>query len=284
MGSLREISAMSISINTNRPSPLSLQNLTNDKRDPVHNKTNPALGPVSAEPAVYSTAQKQRAEFSSLSAVKTSLDRASSITDVAVAAGRQISDILTQMREKAVGAADDSASPTSRAAFDGQYQVLLQSISQLSASAKFDGVSMLNGTLTSNVNVVGSADGEASVSLTPQDLTIGGSMINLAGTALTGTTREARSVLASVDRAIANVDSALAELDAQSRQIEKHGALVSKLENVLDTGIGKLVDGDITKESARLQALQVRQQLGPQALSIANSQPELILQLFRGGV
>ncbi|MDO9432826.1 MAG: flagellin [Phenylobacterium sp.] len=274
---------MSVSINTNRPAPIPLQNLANDKRDQVQNKADAALGVVSAEPAVYSTAQKQRAEFSSLSAVKTSLDRASSITDVALAAGQQVGDILNQMREKAVGAADDSTSPTSRAAFDGEYQALLQSISQLSASAKFDGVSMLNGTLTSNLNVVGSADGEASISLTPQDLTVGGSVINLAGTALTGTTRETGAVLAAVDRAIVNVSSALAELDAQSKQIEKHGALVTKLENVLDTGIGKLVDGDIAKESARLQALQVRQQLGPQALSIANSQPELILQLFRGG-
>ncbi|MES3028570.1 MAG: flagellin [Pseudomonadota bacterium] len=274
---------MSVSINTNRPAPIPLQNLANDKRDQVQNKADGALGVVSAEPAVYSTAQKQRAEFSSLSAVKTSLDRASSITDVALAAGQQVGDILNQMREKAVGAADDSASQASRAAFDGEYQALLQSISQLSASAKFDGVSMLNGTLTSNLNVVGSADGEASISLTPQDLTVGGSVINLAGTALTGTTRETTAVLAAVDRAVVNVSSALAELEAQSKQIEKHGALVTKLENVLDTGIGKLVDGDIAKESARLQALQVRQQLGPQALSIANSQPELILQLFRGG-
>lgn len=274
---------MSMNINTNRPAPLSLQGLATDKRDQIQGKTNPALGAVSAEPAVYSTAQKQRAEFSSLSAVKTSLDRASSITDVALAAGQQVSDILTQMREKAVGAAQDTTSTTARAAFDGEYQALLQSISQLSAAAKFDGVSMLNGTLTSNVNVVGSADGEASISLTPQDFTIGGSVINLAGTALTGTTREATSVLAAVDRAIVNVSAALDELGAQSKQIEKHGTLVTKLENVLDTGIGKLVDGDITKESARLQALQVRQQLGPQALSIANSQPELILQLFRGG-
>ena len=275
---------MSININTNRSAPLSLPGLANDKRDQVQNKTNLGLGVVSAEPAVYSTVQKQRAESSSLSAVKTGLDRASSITDVALAAGQQISDILGQMREKAVGAADDLASSSSRAAFDGEYQAFLQSISQLVASAKFDGVSMLNGALTSNVSVVGNTDGEAAISLTPQDFTTGGSVINLAGTALTGTARDARSVLAAVDRAIVNVSSALDELGAQSKQIEKHGVLVSKLENVLDTGIGKLVDGDITKESARLQALQVRQQLGPQALSIANSQPELILQLFRGGV
>ena len=58
---------------------------------------------------------------------------------------------------------------------------------------------------------------------------------------------------------------------------------MTKLQDVLETGIGNLVDADIAKESARLQALQVQQQLGAQALSIANSQPQVILQLFRGG-
>lgn len=274
---------MPMSINSNRSAHLPLQTLTtNDKRDQVQSKINPAQGVVSPEPAVYSTAQKQRAEFLSLSAVKTNLDRASSISDVALAAGQQVSDILTQMREHAVGAADDAASPASRAVFDRDYQALLQSISKLSAAAKFDGVSMVNGTLTSTVNIQASADGEGSIGLTPQDLTIGGPLVNLAGTSLTGTTAAARSVLAAVDRAIVSVSSALAELGAQSQQIEKHGTLVTKLQDVLDTGIGKLVDADMTKESARLQALHVRQQLGPQALSIANSQPELILQLFRG--
>ena len=58
---------------------------------------------------------------------------------------------------------------------------------------------------------------------------------------------------------------------------------VTKLQDTLETGIGNLVDADIAKESAKLQALQVQQQLGAQALSIANSQPQVILQLFRGG-
>ena len=71
-------------------------------------------------------------------------------------------------------------------------------------------------------------------------------------------------------------------MGAQAKQIEKHVTFVSKLQDVLETGIGNLVDADIAKESARLQALQVQQQLGAQALSIANSQPQVILQLFKG--
>ncbi|PZQ50913.1 MAG: flagellin, partial [Novosphingobium pentaromativorans] len=55
----------------------------------------------------------------------------------------------------------------------------------------------------------------------------------------------------------------------------------SKLSDVVETGIGNLVDADLAKESAKLQALQVQQQLGVQALSIANQAPQTILSLFR---
>jgi flagellin-like hook-associated protein FlgL len=80
---------------------------------------------------------------------------------------------------------------------------------------------------------------------------------------------------------ISNVNQALGDLGAQSRQIEAHNTFVSKLTDVLNTGIGSLVDADLAKESARLQALQVQQQLGAQALSIANQQPQIVLSLFK---
>ena len=88
-------------------------------------------------------------------------------------------------------------------------------------------------------------------------------------------------MLAQLDAAIANVTSSLAELGAQAKQIEKHAIFVSKLQDVLESGIGNLVDADIAKESAKLQALQVQQQLGAQALSIANQGPQIILSLFQ---
>ena len=142
---------------------------------------------------------------------------------------------------------------------------------------------MLNGSLTANLNFLANSDGDSFIGLTPQDFTISGSVIDLAGTVLTGTTTANKAVLASLNSAITNVTSALAEMGAESKQIEKHVTFVTKLQDVLETGIGNLVDADIAKESARLQALQVQQQLGAQALSIANSQPQVILQLFRGG-
>jgi flagellin len=277
---------MAMSVNTNKSALIALQNLTatNEKLADVQSKINTGLRVANAKDSasIYAIAQKQRADFSSLGAVKMSLDRATSITDVALTAGQQISDILVQMREKVVGAAEGSASAQTKKAFDDEYQTLLSAVSQFSNSAEFDGVAVLNGTITTNLNFLANADGDSYIRLTPQDFSITGGVIGLAGTTLTGDVAATQSVLASLDVAISNVTSALAEMGAQSKQIEKHVTFVTKLQDVLETGIGNLVDADIAKESARLQALQVQQQLGAQALSIANSQPQVILKLFNG--
>ena len=97
------------------------------------------------------------------------------------------------------------------------------------------------------------------------------------------TSPQATTVLARLDASIANVNQALGNLGSQAKQVDAHLDFVSKLTDVLEAGVGNLVDADLAKESARLQALQVQQQLGAQALSIANSAPQIILQLFRGG-
>jgi flagellin len=88
--------------------------------------------------------------------------------------------------------------------------------------------------------------------------------------------------LAQVDASLTGVNSALGDIGAQAKQISNHNTFVAKLTDVLNTGVGNLVDADLAKEGARLQALQVQQQLGAQALSIANTAPQIILSLFRG--
>src|SRR6185436_2930649 len=93
----------------------------------------------------------------------------------------------------------------------------------------------------------------------------------------------ATTILARLDTSIANVNQALGNLGSQAKQIDGHLNFISKLTDVLESGVGNLVDADLAKESARLQALQVQQQLGAQALSIANQAPQIVLQLFRGG-
>jgi flagellin len=77
------------------------------------------------------------------------------------------------------------------------------------------------------------------------------------------------------------VSQKLSTLGSASRQIDGQIGFVSKLSDSIEGGIGNLVDADLAKESAKLQALQVKQQLGVQALSIANQAPQSITSLFR---
>ena len=90
------------------------------------------------------------------------------------------------------------------------------------------------------------------------------------------------AILTQLNASIQNVNQALGKLGSQAKQIDSHKDFVSKLTDTLQTGVGNLVDADLAKESAHLQALQVQQQLGTQALSIANQAPQMILQLFKG--
>jgi flagellin len=84
-----------------------------------------------------------------------------------------------------------------------------------------------------------------------------------------------------IDTALTNLNKDLATMGAQSKALEVQKSFLGKLSDSIEAGIGNLVDADLAKESARLQALQVKQQLGAQALSIANSAPSIVLSFFR---
>jgi flagellin len=88
-------------------------------------------------------------------------------------------------------------------------------------------------------------------------------------------------MMAQVDASIAKVTSALANIGDQAKLIDAHKVLVQNLSTVLTQGRGDLIDADTAADSARLQALQVQQQLGEQSLNIANSMPSVLLSLFR---
>jgi flagellin len=278
---------MSVSVHTNTSAMIALQNLnkTNDQLDEVQNRINTGLKVTGAKDnaSVWAIAQGQRADVSALGAVKMSLDRATSISDVSLAAGETISDLLNQLKEKVVSAMDPSLDPASRTLLNNDYTSLLAQITKVADNAIFDGANILNGSLAADIQFLADADATSFVTLGLQDMSLGGAIITMAATSTIGTVTDATAVLAQLDASITNVNAALGALGAQAKQIENHNKFVAKLNDVLEAGIGNLVDADLAKESARLQALQVQQQLGAQALSIANSSPQVILSLFRNG-
>jgi flagellin len=277
---------MTVSVHTNVSAMIALQNLnkTGDELADVQQRINTGMKVVGAKDnaAVWAIAQGQRADVGALGAVKMSLDRATSIADVSLTAGESISDLLNQIKEKVVAARDISLDPNSRNALDSDYKALLRQIQGIVNNATFDGANILDGSLGASLQFLANADGTQNVTLSTHDMTLGGSIITMDLTTSLNTVAGATAVAAMLDASMANVNTALGDLGAEAKQIEGHSKFVSKLSDTLTAGIGNLVDADLAKESARLQALQVQQQLGAQALSIANSAPQVILSLFKG--
>ncbi|HWA64023.1 MAG TPA: flagellin [Caulobacteraceae bacterium] len=275
---------MSASVNTNVGALVALQNLnaTTSQLAQVQSVISTGLKVQSAKDdgAVWAIAQNQRATSSSLNAVKDSLNRASSVTDVALAAGSQISDLLTQMQQKALAASDTSLDTASRGALNTDFISLRNQISQVVNNASFNGINLISNGAT-NVAALANSSGSSVLTVVAQDLSVGGANVTVTNTATIGTVTQAAAQITAVQTSINNVSAALAKLGTASKSISSTQTFVGKLQDTIDAGVGNLVDADLAKESAHLQALQTKQQLGIQALSIANSASSSLLGLFR---
>jgi flagellin len=280
---------MSISVHTNTSALVALQNLnkTQDDLADVQGRINTGLKISSAKDnaAIWSIAQGQRADIGALSAVKMSLDRAKSISDVSMTAGQSVSDLLVQLKEKVVAALDPSLDASSRTAVNADYRSILKQITQVVQNAQFDGANVLDGSIPGGIRFLANADANAFITLSTKNMSLGsgaaGTIITMTAASSIGTVTMATAIMTQLNTSIANVNQALGDMGSQAKQLENHNTFVSKLTDVLEAGVGNLVDADLAKESARLQALQVQQQLGAQALSIANQAPQVILQLFK---
>ena len=276
---------MSLTVNTNQAALIALQNLnaTEGTLQTTQNDISTGLSVNNAKDnaAVWSIAQGQRADISALDAVTMSLNRATSISDVASTAGQSVSDLLTQLKAKVVSAMDTSLNTASRTALNSDFRSLLNQISDVVNNASFDGANILNGSLTNGLQFLANADGTSSLTLSAENLTLGGTIITVPSTASITTATLASSLLTLINSSLTNVDSALGSLGSQSNEISAHTTFIGTLQDTLQTGVGNLVDANMATESAKLQALQVQQQLGVQALSIANQAPDSILSLFK---
>ena len=272
------------SVNTNVGAMIALQNLnaTSSELMSTQNRISTGLKVASAKDdgAAFAIAQTQRATVSSLDAVKDSLSRGSSVVDVAMSAGSSVSDMLTQLKEKALAASDTSLDTTSRNALNADFTSIRDQITKTLSNATFNGINLVDGT-NSNITALANSDGTGKITVAGQNMSLGGSIVTLAATASFSTATSAANLLTTIDTSINNVSSSLASLGTSSKALDNHAAFVSKLQDSITAGIGNLVDADMAKESAKLQALQTKQQLGVQALSIANQSTGTVLSLFR---
>ena len=277
--------SMSNSLNTNTGAIIALQNLnaTAAELQTTQNRISTGLAVSSAQDngAIWGIAQNSRASISALDSVKQSLQRAQSTVDVAVSAGQTVSDLLNQIKAKVLSASDTSLDSTSRTALANDVTALVNQITRIVTNADFNGTNLVKSG-ASNISALANAAGTNVLTVASQDLSV--TSTNLGSNALStifSTATTAGTYLTTVNSAITNVNKAVATLGTASNALTTHLNFIGSLQDTLTQGVGNLVDADVAKESANLTALQTKQQLGIQALSIANSSKSGLLSLFR---
>jgi flagellin len=422
-----------ISVNTNYGAAIALQSLnaTNKELDEVQNRINTGLKVSSAKDngAVFAIAQGQRARVSALASVKDGIDRVTNVIDAALNAGNAVSDLLNQLKAKAVAAQSSDLSQAQRDAYQTDFNQIRSTINTSVGTALVNGANLVDNTtatmrvLQSDLNTGTGAGDVATVTgaskpatavtpsrsdlmvnaseawdaanntlvaddyvvftqagntyavqvtatttiqqfidgvnaatggritasyndstgvlsyqanaavatavftvdidtnatatgtarrsnfvngvaaattatatdaadtrpssvmtITGYDFRVGGTgalnsllALNIGGATTTGAT----AAVAALDTAISTLNSQLATLGSQSKALDIQSSFLTKLSDTIEKGLSNLVDADLAKESARLQSLQIKQQLGAQALSIANQAPSLLLSFFR---
>ena len=275
---------MTFSVNTNPGALIALQNLnvTQAQLQTTQNQISTGLAVATAQDngAIYAIAQNQRSQVSALDSVRQSLQRAQSTLDVATSAGSSISDLLNQLKATALSASDTSLDTNSRLALNASFTSLRDQISKVVQNADFNGANLIKSGATS-ILALANADGTSQLTIQSQSLALGGSIITLASTASISSVTLAGTALTTINTDITNVNNALAQLGAAANAVSTHLTFIGDLQDTISSGIGNLVNADLAKDSANLQALQTKQQLGVQALSIANSGSSALLSLFR---
>jgi flagellin len=265
------------SINTNVGSLVALQNLNETSRalDIAQNRVNTGkiVSTSKDNGAIFAIASNMRADMGALNSVKNSINRGQSVIDIALAAGETISKALEEQKSLAVAIQSSAAGSASETAYLADYNALGTEITAALAGASFDGTNVFSAGSATNSLVV-----QTGISST---YTVHAAAAAATTVATATTATRLTATVTAVDTATAAFNARLAVLGSHSKSLERQNIFVGKMQDALESGIGNLVDADLAKESARLTALQTKQQLGVQALGIANQSSSILLGLFR---
>jgi flagellin len=273
-----------LSVNTNNGAMVALQTLnkTNSDLDKTQNAISTGLKVATAKDngAIWAIANKMRSDVGAYDRVRESTDRAASILDTGIAAGESIMELLNEMKGKALAGSQAGLTASAQAALAADFAQLRDQITSIGANAVFDGANMI-AAAPNNAVSLGDAAGGNTITVTGVSLALASTTITVTATSALDTAANATTALGLVNASITNLGTQLATWGAGAKRLEVHKTFIGKLQDALNNGIGAIADADLAKESAKLQALQTKSQLGIQALSIANSSSQAALSLFR---
>ena len=288
------------SLNTNASAMTALQTLASTNKNLATTQSRISTGFRVAEAkdnaAYWSIATTMRSDNKAFSAVQDSLGLGAGKIDVAYTGMNSAIDVVDEIKQKLVSAV--GASTEDKEKIQTEIAELKAQLLGIASSANYAGSNLLAAGTPANLEIVASYDRDTTGAVSVNKITVAIANITLFTDAEAGTGGNLADVYAiaavdtldddAIETAIGTVETALATmadgastLGAAKKRVDMQKDFVSKLQDSIDRGVGQLVDADMNKESSRLAALQVQQQLGIQALSIANSNTQNILSLFR---
>ena len=275
---------MTNSVNTNNAAIVALHSLnrTNDQLNTVQKRVTTGFRVNDAvdDGAAFAVAQSIRSDQGGIGAVNSQLTIAKGAVTVFAAAATNISNSLIQARATLTKLADENLTTDQRSKYNEDFLALRDEVQNFITNARFNDQNLLNGSIGS-LRVIANADGT--------QYTIGGGgsyaiSADISG-AFAGTIGSASSAVTLLQGAFADAENRVGDvlnsLGADSRRIDSQIKFNATLNDALTQALGAIVDADLAKESAALQSLQIRQQLGAQTLGIANQAPQILASLFR---
>jgi flagellin len=273
---------MANSVNTNQSALVALHSLNNTIGQLNKTQKRVTTGYKVADSvddgAAFAVAQSLRSDKGAIDAVNSQLNIAKGATAVFSTAATNVSDALARARETLTKLADQNLNTDMRSKYNNDFTALQAEVQNYISNAKFNGINLLSGANT-NISVIANQDGT--------QYTVGGGGISLSSAVVSAFTAVASAASAVVlltgafAKAEKTTGDVLNTLGADTRRLDAQIKFNSAMQDAITTSLGAIVDADLAKESANLQALQIKQQLGAQTLGIANQAPQILQSLFR---
>jgi flagellin len=282
------------SVNTNVTASIALASLelTNAQLASVQKQisTGYRVADATDDGAAYAIAQRVRSDVGALTSANQQLGNVQGLLSTTSSALNDVSNTLSSARDVLVKLADSNTQGTERSQYVSQYQSLVANIQTFFQDASYNGKSLIG-------DITGSSGTFGSVGVIRNESGASYSIGTFSGSAFygsinfTSTQLSAATTVQALITATATPGTFINQLNALGTELNTYGAATNYVTNqvnynndkitALNDGLGALVDADLAKESAQLQSLQIRQQLGTQALSIANQAPQSLLSLFK---
>jgi len=266
-----------------------LQSVNNDLTDAQNQiSTGKKVGSASDNAAVWAISKTMESDVAGFEAISESLAVGEATVAVASAGAEQIVDTLTDIKELIVSAQSENVD---HAKIQDDITKKSEQIAAIIAAAQFNGANLLatdvDGAGSTSVGVLASLDRVGPTGTpSPTEITIDTvdfeSSVDLVSnlTAITDSA-SAATALGEIETFLATAITGAAALGSDSARLSDQGEFVSKLTDAMKMGVSAMTDTDMEEASARLKALQTQQSLAVQSLTIANSAPSTLSQLFR---